>query len=457
MLCDSLPLRRFTQANRDRFAMRLGQRHIASAIRTMNRAHARLWSVLMIVGMVLAAAPAAAADEERNWPCFRGPRGDGSSENVGLPITWSESENIRWKTPIHGRGWSSPVVWGEQIWLTTAAEDGREMFAICVDRQTGKVLRDIKLFENSAPSKIHDLNSYASPTPLIEEGKVYLHFGSYGTACLDTATGKKLWERRDLPCEHWRGPGSSPISFERNLIVHYDGYDYQYIVALDRTTGETAWKVDRQVDFGTDDGDFKKAFSTPLVIEAAGKTQLISSFSKAAIAYNPRNGDEFWRVRFDGFSSTARPLFGSGLVFINTGFSKADLWAVRPDGLGDVTDSHVIWKATRGIGSKPSSLLIDDLLFVVHDAGVLTCLEAKTGVEVWTKRLGGDHSGSPIFADGRLYIPDHDGKATVVAPARSYQELAVNQFDDGCLASPAVSGRSIIWRTRSHLYRIEKP
>jgi outer membrane protein assembly factor BamB len=282
-----------------------------------------------------------------------------------------------------------------------------------------------------------------------------VHFGSYGTACLDTKSGEGLWTRRDLPCRHWRGPGSSPIIYKNLLIVHFDGYDHQYIVALEKTTGKTVWKKDRQVDYGTDNGDIKKAFATPLVIEAAGRTQLISPTSKAALAFDPNTGDELWRVRFDGFSVAARPMFGHGLVYINTGFPRGALVAVRPDGMGDVT-SRIVWSANKSLPSKPSSLLIGDLIFSIDDTGVATCFEAKSGSAVWSQRVGGAFTASPLFADGRIYMFGEEGKTTVIAPARDYQELAVNSLSDGFRSSPAVAGRALFLRTEKNLYRIEK-
>jgi len=391
-----------------------------------------------------------------NWPQFRGPAGDGHGQASGLPTTWSETDHVRWKTPIHGRGWSSPVVWNDQIWMTTATEDGRQLFAVCVDLATGRVLRDIRLFEVAQPDEIHITNSYASPTPVVEPGSVYAHFGCYGTACLNTSTGLVQWERRDFLCNHWRGPGSSPILFEDLLIVHFDGYDHQYVVALDKATGATRWKMDRTIDYQTDDGDLKKAFCTPTVIAVNGQLQLISPAAKATIAYDPRTGQEIWRVRYANHSATARPLFGHGLLFLNTGFGKAELMAVRPDGTGDVTDTHVVWSTDRSIGSKPSHVLIDDLLYVVHDQGMASCLDAASGALVWQKRLGGSFSASPIYADGHIYFPDEDGVTTVMRPGRTAEIIAKNQLDDGCMASPAVADNAILLRTKTHLYRIAR-
>jgi outer membrane protein assembly factor BamB len=410
----------------------------------------------VIPGLLIVAAmarhPASGAD---NWPQFRGPDGQGHSDATALPLTWSEMEHVRWKTPIHDKGWSSPVVWGNQIWLTTATVDGKKHYAMCVDLESGKVVRDIDLFDIENPSDTRQYNSYASPTPVIEEGRVYVHFGSYGTACLDSRTGDVIWQRRDLPCNHFRGPGSSPILFEDLLILDFDGFDYQYVVALDKHTGKTIWKKDRTLDYGTTDGDMKKSFSTPLVIDAAGRLQMISPCSKGAYAYDPRTGDEIWRITFHSYSSAARPVFADGLVYINTGFGKADLLAVRPDGEGDVTASNIVWKATKSIGSKPSPVFVDGLIFDVHDAGVASCLDAATGKEVWTKRLGGAFSASPIAALGRVYFFDEQGKGTVVKASRSYEEPATNTLEDGCKASPAVVGKAIIVRTQTSLYRIE--
>ena len=408
-----------------------------------------------IVAVALTLPLTAFADE--SWPQFRGPRGDGSSDSTGVPRTWSETKNVRWKTAIHDRGWSSPVVLGNQVWLTTATPDGKKLYAVCVARDTGAIVHDLELFQVETPDEIHTTNSYASPSPVLEGDHVWVSFGTYGTACLERRTGKTVWTRRDLPCNHWRGPGSSPILWKHLYICHYDGYDYQYVVALDKRTGDTVWKTNRSNDYGTDDGDFKKAYSTPIVIEAAGRTQMISAGSKAAFSYDPLTGEESWQVRFSRFSSTARPLWGHGLVIVNTGFGKGELLAVRPDGKGDVTKSHVEWHVTRGVGSKTSSLLIGDLIYSVVDrGGIVSCLDAKTGEQVWTGRLGGNFSASPIVVDGAMVFCDEAGKPALLAPGREFRKLGVNQLDEGCMSSPAVAGKAIFLRTRTHLYRLEK-
>ncbi len=411
----------------------------------------------LLAAILVAPRPLAA---EENWPQFRGPDGQGHSAATGLPVHWSETENVVWKTPIHGSGWSSPVVWGDQIWLTTATEDGKELFAVCVDLKSGHLLHDLKVFEVANPAATRVYNSYASPTPVIEAGRVYVSFGSAGTACLDTADGHVIWQRRDLPCNHFRGAGSSPILFENLLFLHFDGYDYQYIIALDKRSGKTVWKRDRDVNYGTGDGDMKKAFSTPLLIDVGGQLQIISACSKATLAYDPHTGKDIWRVHYASFSTAARPVYGGGLLFLNTGFGKADLLAVRPggasNGSGDITSTNIVWKQGKSIGSKPSALLLDGLLFVVHDAGVASCIDAKTGSVVWSKRLGGEFSASPISAEGRIYFAGENGSTTVLRAGREYDELAVNHFDDGFKSSPAVAGHSLILRTKTNLYRVEQ-
>lgn len=392
---------------------------------------------------------------DSDWPSFLGPGGNNQIESPNLPTTWDETNQVTWKTAIHGRGWSSPVIGGDQIWMGTASEDGTQFFAVCVDKNSGKIEHDVLLFEETNPRFCHDMNSYASPTPVIEDGRVYMHFGSYGTACLDTSNADVLWSRRDLPCDHFRGPGSSPILYDSLLIVHYDGADLQYVHAFNKSTGETEWRVDRDVDYGTDNGDIMKAYSTPTIVNIDGRDLLISATSKACLAIAPEDGGEVWRVRFDEFSATARPVYDGKRLLINTGFGKAKLMSVRPDGAGDVTDTHVDWVASRNIGSKPTPLLVDDLIYVLSDQGIASCLDAVSGEVVWTERLGGQFSSSPLYSGKYIYFSSHDGETTVIEPGREYRHVATNRLDDGFMSSPAVSDGAIFLRSRTHLYRIE--
>jgi outer membrane protein assembly factor BamB len=399
-----------------------------------------------------------------DWPQFRGPDGMGLAPGANLPLTWGEDKNVRWKTAIHGRAWSSPVIAGNQVWMTTAPPDGRTLFAVAVDRDSGKIIHDILVFSVNGPQYIDPFNSYASPTPVIEPGRVYVTFGSAGTAAIDTATGKILWQRRDLECNHYRGPGSSPILFGDLLLMHFDGSDHQYVVALDKRTGKTVWRTARSVDFqdlGPDgkpigEGDFRKGFATPHLVTAGGTPVMVSIGSKAIYGYDPLTGKELWKViERRSHSPATRPVSGHGLVFVATGWDATQLLAIRPDGNGDVTTTHVAWRATRGVPQKPSVLLIDDLIYMVNDSGVMTCVEAKTGNEVWRGRLAETYSASPIAAAGRIYTFSEDGKTTVVATGREFKVLAENFLEEGFMASPAVDGNALFLRTRTHLYRIE--
>jgi outer membrane protein assembly factor BamB len=431
----------------------------------------RTWLLLAAkvgVGVALAA-------QDTSWPQFRGPRGDGTSVSVGLPLTWSERENVRWKTPIHGRAWSSPVIWGQQVWLTTATENGRALFVVCVDAETGRLLQDREVFEVEKPQAIHQFNSYASPTPVIEEGRVYVSYGSAGTACLDTRTGQALWARRDLACNHYRGAGSSPILHSDLLILNFDGSDTQYLVALAKQTGRTVWRKNRTIDFrdlGPDglpetEGDLRKAFATCQVATLDGLPTLLSQGSKALYAYEPATGAELWRVEErNNHSGCTRPVVWKGLVFVPSGFASGQLLAIRPGRSGEVIDANapeppptqlqVVWKAKRGVPKKPSLTIVGDLLFGIDDAGIATCWEAKTGEVLWSERIGGNYSAAPLAAEGRVYFSSEEGRTTVVAAARAFTKLAVNQLEDGFMASPAVSDRALVLRTRTHLYRIEE-
>jgi outer membrane protein assembly factor BamB len=307
------------------------------------------------------------------------------------------------------------------------------------------------------------MNSYATPSPVIEPGRVYVHYGSPGTACLDTKTGKVVWKRDDLPCRHYRGASSSPVLFEDLLILTFDGADLQYLVALDKHTGNTVWKTDRSVswnDEGSNDpmvreGDHRKSHGTPLIADVNGRPQLISIGAKASYGYDPRTGKEIWRVRYDDWSNAPRPVVGNGMAYLVTGFAKKQLLAVKLDGQGDVTDTHVAWMQNKGIGRYASPLLIDGLLYLAVDESFVSCIDAATGEVVWNERIGGKYASSPIYADGRMYFPSQDGSTTVLKPGRKLEVLAKNQLDGSFMACPSVDGKALYLRTKTHLYRVE--
>lgn len=400
-----------------------------------------------------------------DWPQFRGPEGTGHSDARDLPQEWSETKNIVWKTAIHDRGWSSPVIYGKQVWLTSASPDGRKLYALCLDRDTGKIIRDLKLFDVETPQYAHPFNTYASPTPVIEKGRVYITFGSPGTACIDTNSFKVLWVRRDFECNHFRGSGSSPVIFRDLLLMHFDGSDHQFVAALDKRTGKTVWQTKRSIDFQDLDkngkpaaeGDLRKAFSTPHVVQINGRWEMISLGAKAAYSYDPLTGKELWRVEERAqHSASTRPVLGHGMIFFPTGFSAGQLLAVRTGGNGLITDTHVAWRVKRGVSNKPSILLIGDLIYMIGDTGIASCIDAKTGEQVWQQRIGGEYSASPVYADGKIWLFSEDGKTTVIKPSRTFEVLAENRLEQGFLASPAIAGKAFYLRTRTHLYRIEK-
>lgn len=385
-----------------------------------------------------------------DWPQFRGPTGQGHSTEVGLPVEWSESRNVLWKTSVAGDGWSSPVVAGGRVWLTTAVDGGGvSLRALAFDVETGTEVVNREVFRLEDARLLNPKNSHASPTPIVEGDVVYVHFGADGTAALTTA-GEVLWTTR-LPYRSQHGNGGSSTLYRDLLIVSCDGSDAAFVAALDKRTGEIRWKTPRRHPAA-------QAYSTPLVIRVAGRDQLVSIGAFRVTAYEPLSGEEIWRASYgDGFSNVPSPVYGHGLVYVATGFQVPSLLAVRPDGRGDVTRTHVAWTMGRGAPHTPSPLLVGDELYVVSDMGIASCLNAKTGETHWQQRLGGNHSASPVFADGRIYFQSEAGTTTVIAPGTTFRRLATNELNGATLASMAVSDGSIFLRSRNHLYRIGKP
>jgi outer membrane protein assembly factor BamB len=403
---------------------------------------------------------------EAGWNQFRGPQGNGHGTAAGLPRQWSDTENVAWKVAIPHQGWSTPLVLENQVWLTTATVDGKEYWAYCLDRSTGKILHEVKLFTSEAPEPLGNaLNSYASPTGFLENGRVYLHFGSYGTACLDTTTFKELWRRTDLPCRHYRGPGSSVFPWKETLILTMDGVDVQYLAALDKKTGATVWKTDRNTEFDDLDaagkpmmeGDYRKAYSTPILIDPGGKPQLVSTGSRATVAYDPDTGKELWRARYPGFSNASLPTWVDGLLVLNTGHGKAILRAYRitPETTGDITDA-LVWEQTKYIPTRSSPVVAEGLIYVMADNGFLSAVDPKNGELLFSERTGGSCSSSPLFADGKLVFCNERGESYVVQPGRTYQELARNSLPEGIMAGPVAAGSDLFLRTKTHLYCLRK-
>jgi outer membrane protein assembly factor BamB len=407
----------------------------------------RLLVLLLITG-------ASALARAEDWPQFRGPTGQGHATERGLPLEWSETRNIIWKTPVPGLGWSSPVVADGRVWLTTVVESkerrGRlsaSLRALAFDVATGREVVNVEVFRLDEAGYVNPKNSRASPTPIVDGERVYVHFGAEGTAALSTS-GEILWTTR-LRYESQHGNGGSPVLYRDLLIVNCDGNGGEaYVVALDTATGKTRWRTSRR-------RPADQAYSTPLVITVNQQDQLVSVGAYRATAYEPLTGQEIWRVGYgDGFSNVPRPVFGQGLVLIATGFQTPSLMAVRPDGKGDVTRTHVAWTITRGAPYTPSPLLVGDDVYYVSDTGVLSLADLASGQVVWQQRLGGNYSASPVLADGRIYFQSEEGMTTVIAPGREFRRLATNRLDGATLASMAVSNGSFFIRSHTHLYRI---
>jgi outer membrane protein assembly factor BamB len=408
-----------------------------------------------LFALVLAASsisPAAAED----WPQFRGPTGQGLYAGK-LPVEWGPDRNVRWKQAIPGKGWSSPVVFAGRVYLTTAVAVGanprgdQSLRALCLDAQTGKLLWQREVFHQNASGApaINGKNSHASPTPVTDGRRLYVHFGHQGTACLDL-DGTVLWRNTSLHYAPVHGNGGSPILAEGLIVFSCDGSDRQFVVALDAETGKVRWQTDRKTDF------YKKfSFSTPLAIAVAGRRLVVSPGSGAVCAYDLHTGEEVWRVRYQGYSVVPRPVFGHGLVFLSTGYDSPRFLAIRPDGRGDVTETHVVWTLRKGTPLNPSPLLVGDELYLVSDQGVASCLDAKTGKVYWQERVGGAYSASPLYADGRIYLQDENGTVVVLKAGRQFEPVARNALGERTLASCAAADGALFLRTEKNLYRIE--
>ena len=397
-----------------------------------------------------------------DWTHFRGSKLNGVSLESGFPLSWNDSTNISWTYPDPGKGWSSPLVYGEQVWITTASRETREMRAICLDLQSGEELHKLLIFQPESLYRIHAVNSYATPTGAIEAGFIYLHFGRYGTACLNTTTGERVWERTDIQCEHIQGPGSSLMLYEDKLIVHMEGTDVQQILALDKSTGKTIWITERPADLYEDMADIgKKAYVTPIVVKVKGRDLLISNGSSVCIAYDAETGKEVWRIIQGEDSTISMPVEGDGLVYFYTAFvtgedgiKYTELFAVDPAGTGDISTSHIRWRMKAPILQLSTPVYVDKRLYTVDSRGVFYSLNATTGQIEWSEKLKGKFHSSPIFADGYLYISTIKGETLVYKAGATPELVERNKLKGEIWATPAFSGGAILMRTSEFLYRI---
>ncbi len=382
-----------------------------------------------------------------DWPEFRGPTGQGHVGEQPAPTRWSETENVRWKTPLPGIGWSSPVIRDGVVWLTTATDGGRSLRVLSVDAASGELKHSVEVFRSERPPFKHGKNSFASPTPVLADDRVYVHFGDRGTAALDL-DGRVLWRNTEHRLQDVHGSGGSPMLWRNLLIFNCDGADVQYVVALEASTGKTVWRALRNAP--------RFSFSTPLVIpRGESGEQLVSTGADMAASYDPATGRELWRITFDGYSVVPRPVYGNGLVYLTTGFYGPQLLAVRPDGEGDVTATHIVWQVNRGVPLTPSPLLDGERIYMVSDNGIASCLNAVNGSELWRQRLPGMYSASPVLADGNVYFSNETGETTIVQSADQYVEIARNRVDGNTFASLAFGDGAMFLRSDTTLYRIE--
>ena len=404
-----------------------------------------------------------ATSQSKNCTHFRGTNLNGIAETENIPIKWDDSV-IKWKTEIHDRGYSSPVVFNDQIWVTTAKPDGKELYAVCIDFKTGKIIYNIKVFTPDEVEMKNDINTYATPTPCIEKGFVYVHYGNIGTACINTVNGSIVWKRTDFKFKNIHGPASSPVIYKNLLILHFEGSDVRYIVALDKSNWKTKWRSDRPVEpYESLSEVGKLAYITPLIINVKGRDMLISNGSAICQAFDLNTGKEIWRV-VDGAETTiAMPFTEKGVLFWYTGFNVGvdgkyytDLLAVNPDGKGDITGTNIIWKKKDATLTNQmlSPLVKDGLIYTVTTMNNMMCIDAATGEEIWSIHTKANYNASQIYINGNIWFFSVKGDVLVLKAGRKYEVVANNQMDSGIWATPAVLRNSLIMRTQNYLYRI---
>jgi len=415
---------------------------------------------LLLIGLLFVIS---CTSEKQHWTHFRGSNMDGHANVERAPLYWSDTENVVWKVPVNGLGYSSPVVYGNQIWLTSATEDGTEFYTYCFDFETGKLLDEKKLFTSEEPQHIHATNSYATPTPCIEDGFVYVHYGTFGTACLNTNNFEVVWKRNDMPCKHMQGPASSPIIHNDKLIVHLEGTEDPYVVALDKKTGKTIWKSVRPAEiYDPLEPVYRKSYQTPIVIKVERKELLISNSAFLCFAHDVNTGEVIWTIEYGFDSTVSQPLFYDGLVYVNSGWIKVDSkplytqqYAIDPTGKGDITDTHVKWMHEDEVPQIPTPVIVDGLMYMVHDRGMASCLDVKTGEVIWKEKLKGNFNSSPIYAAGNIYFINVKGFCTVIKPGTSFQKIAENDIKETVKAMPVFIGNQMILRTEKFLYLIK--
>lgn len=411
----------------------------------------------LAVGLLLVVATGVALADD--WPEFRGPTGQGLARATAPPVQWDLANDVRWKVPVPGKGWSSPIVHGGRVFLTTAVPSQEDppkqqsLRALCLAAATGDTLWDVEVFVRlmRPDEKINPKNSFASPTPITDGRYVFVHFGPDGTACLDR-DGKRIWANNSLHYNSVHGAGGSPVFAGSRLIFLCDGAEAPFVVALEHESGTVAWRTPRPPITSP-----KWSFGTPLLIEVEGKSQLVSPAAGMVCSYDPSSGHELWRVLYPNkWSIVPRPVFSHALVFVCTGYDgPAELLAIRPTGSGDVTDSHIVWRTNQNVPHIPSPLIVGNEIFLLSDNGIASCRDVASGALHWRQRLGGSFAASPVHADGQIYLQSEQGVCTVIAASREYRQLGSTDLSEPILASCAMADGAIFVRTQTSLYRIE--
>jgi len=405
-------------------------------------------------GMVCLATMALQAEAE-NWSRFRGPNGQGISSETGLPVTWSNTENVAWKTPIPGNAWSSPIVHGDQVFLTTTTEEGVACHVICIERQDGRIAWDREVHRQEIGPK-RAQNSYASPTPVTDGQYVYAVFFDGTVVALDYA-GELVWKNTEVDFHSLHGLGASPILVGDQLVMPFDGssreenrvgwkepWDQALVLSLDAATGAVRWKGRR--------GESRVGHVTPIVIEDG--TQIVSAGGDRVQAFDIQSGQRVWSIYSQGEGVTPSPVIGDGMIFTSSGFEEPTIRAIRLGGKGEITDSHIVWEQTRGVPVLASPLYVPPYLYTISRDNILHCLDAESGDIAWLRRIDGAYSASPVLADGRIYVLSEEGLTLVLRPGAKYDELARNELGEKCMASMAVSQGNFYIRTDNHLYCI---
>jgi len=389
----------------------------------------------------------APGSKAENWPCWRGPRGDGSSLETSVPVRWSDTDNVLWKTAISGKGHSSPIVWGDRIFLTTAIKETGRRLLLCLDTKTGRILWQQEVLV-APPERIHRFNSYASSTPATDGKAVYVSFldvDKMFVAAYDFQ-GRRLWQARPGVFASVHGYCSSPVLWKNSIIVNGDHDGPAYIAALDRDNGKTIWKIPRP--------NRTRSYCAPIIRTIDGRNQLILSGSKCVASYDPDTGDQHWIIDGPTEQFVASLVYNGELLFMTAGFPDLYMQAIRPNGRGNVTKTHVVWQKDTYCSYVPSPIAIEPFFIVVDDKGTLSCFEAKSGDQKWRQRLGGRHSASLVSANGLVYVLSDKGKMTVIRPGAEYEMVARNEIGEDTNASPAISNGRIYLRGDKHLFCI---